>query len=223
MQFDKSWQAHLLDAQTKTLLQELNTFIRDEEKKGKTIYPARENIYAALNATAFEKVKVVILGQDPYHGPGQAHGLSFSVPRGVKLPPSLQNIFKELHSDLGLRIPSHGNLSYWAEQGVLLLNTTLTVEAGQASSHQGHGWELFTDKIIQVLSEKKEHLVFILWGSPAQKKAESVDQKKHLLLKSVHPSPLSSYRGFFGSKPFSKANDYLRSQGIKAIDWQIPD
>ncbi len=223
MQFDKSWQTHLLDAPTKTLLQELDSFIRGEEEKGKTCYPARENIFAALNSTPFEKVKVVILGQDPYHGPGQAHGLSFSVPKGVKLPPSLVNIFKELSSDLGLSQPSHGNLTSWAAQGVLLLNTTLTVEAGKAGSHHGHGWELFTDKIIQVLSEKKEHVVFILWGSPAQKKAESVDQKKHLLLKSVHPSPLSSYRGFFGSKPFSKTNDYLKSQGIKPIDWQLPD
>lgn len=223
MQFDKSWQPHLLDAQTKALLQELDVFLSSEEKKGKTIYPARENIFAALNVTAFENVKVVILGQDPYHGPGQAHGLSFSVPRGVKLPPSLQNIYKELSSDLSIPQPQHGNLLSWAKQGVLLLNTTLTVEAGLAGSHHGHGWELFTDKIIQTLSEKKEHLVFILWGSPAQKKAQSVDEKKHLLLKSVHPSPLSSYRGFFGSKPFSKTNHYLASHGITPIDWQIPD
>lgn len=200
----------------------LKQFLQDEAKNGKTIYPAAQNIFQALDATPFTKVKVVILGQDPYHGPGQAHGLCFSVQKDVPIPPSLVNIYKELKSDLGIDPPKHGNLISWAHQGILLLNNVLTVEAAKAGSHHGKGWELFTDRIVEVLNEKKENLVFILWGSPAQKKAAKVDPQKHCLIKSVHPSPLSSYRGFFGSKPFSQANDYLISKNITPIDWRIP-
>lgn len=199
----------------------LKQFLTNEAKAGKQIFPAAQNIFAALDACPFEQVKVVILGQDPYHGEGQAHGLCFSVQRGVPAPPSLVNIYKELREDVGTTSPNHGNLTDWAKQGVLLLNNVLTVEAGKAGSHHGKGWELFTDRIVELLSERREHLVFILWGTPAQKKAAKVDARKHCLIKSVHPSPLSSYRGFFGSKPFSQTNAYLKANGIKPIDWQI--
>jgi uracil-DNA glycosylase len=199
----------------------LKEFLTLEARAGKKIFPAATNIFAALDACSFEKVKVVILGQDPYHGEGQAHGLCFSVQHGVAVPPSLVNIYKELREDVGLTPPQHGNLTDWAKQGVLLLNTVLTVEAGKAGSHQGRGWELFTDRIVELLSEHRKNLVFILWGTPAQKKAAKVDPTKHHLLKSVHPSPLSAYRGFFGSKPFSQTNSYLRAQGIPPIDWQL--
>lgn len=185
------------------------------------VYPPKEDIFQALNLTPFSKVKVVIIGQDPYHGPNQAHGLSFSVKGGVKTPPSLVNIYKELESDLGIIPPKDGNLEAWAKQGVLLLNNQLTVLAAQPMSHKNLGWNEFTDKIIEVLNEEKENLVFILWGSPAQNKAKAVDVKKHHVIKSVHPSPLSSYRGFFGSKPFSKTNQFLESKGIKPIDWKL--
>jgi uracil-DNA glycosylase len=195
--------------------------LSSEVKKGKTIYPQTDEIFAALNLTPFSQVKVVILGQDPYHGQGQAHGLCFSVKRGVKPPPSLVNIFKELRDDVHFEMPNHGNLEAWARQGVLLLNNVLTVEDGKAGSHHNRDWEKFTDKIIQLLNEKRENLVFILWGSPAQKKAQAVDPTKHLILKSVHPSPLSSYRGFFGSKPFSQTNAYLKSQKLSPIDWTL--
>lgn len=204
-------------------MRKLKNFLTAEYQAGKTIYPRGEEYFAALNLTPFDKVKVVIVGQDPYHGPGQAHGLCFSVHDGVRLPPSLQNIFKELHADLGVKIPQSGSLKKWAEQGVLLLNAVLTVEDGKAASHQGRGWEEFTDKIIHVLNEEKESLVFILWGSYAQKKAAFVDRKKHLVLESVHPSPLSAHRGFFGTKPFSKTNAYLRSKGLGEIDWTLGD
>jgi len=190
-----------------------------EEKKRYTIFPQGSNIFNAFNSTPFEKVKVVILGQDPYHGPGQAHGLSFSVQHGIALPPSLQNIFKELVSDVGCEYPKSGDLSHWAHEGVLLLNTLLTVRSGEPFSHKEQGWERFTDQVIRTLSEHREHIVFILWGAPAGKKASLIDAKKHLILKAPHPSPLSSYRGFFGSKPFSRTNDYLKSQGIAPIEW----
>lgn len=200
-------------------MKDLNSFLDSEREKGKIIYPEEKNIFSAFHATPLKKVKVVIIGQDPYHGPNQAHGLSFSVNKGVKIPPSLVNIYQELKTDVGVIPPAHGDLRGWAQEGVLLLNNVLTVEASLAASHQKRGWEKFTDKVISVLNEERENLVFILWGSPAQKKAAQVNEKKHFLIKSVHPSPLSSYRGFFGSKPFSKANDYLEEKGIKTVEW----
>lgn len=221
IKLEESW-LHLLRGEfQKPYMKDLKNFLVEEAKNGKTIYPKGEDIFSAMNLTPFEDVKVVIIGQDPYHGPGQAHGLCFSVKKEVPIPPSLVNIYKELQSDLGFSPPKHGFLEAWARQGVLLLNNVLTVEKGKAGSHHNRGWELFTDKIIEMLNEKKENLVFILWGSPAQKKAQSVDPKKHFILKSVHPSPLSSYRGFFGSKPFSQTNSFLQSKGLKAVDWQI--
>lgn len=221
LKLEPSWNKLLEKDLAAPYMQELQEFLAAEAKSGKTIYPQTNDIFAALNLTPFSQVKVVILGQDPYHGPGQAHGLCFSVQKGVKPPPSLMNIFKELKTDVGFEMPEHGNLESWARQGVLLLNNVLTVEHGKAGSHHQKGWEKFTDKIVELLNEKRENLVFILWGSPAQKKAQAVDPKKHLVLKSVHPSPLSSYRGFFGSKPFSQANAYLKSQKLSPIDWSL--
>ncbi|KIM09873.1 MAG: uracil-DNA glycosylase [Sulfurovum sp. FS06-10] len=215
---EESWKKILLEEFQKPYFEALKTFLV-EEKKSHTIYPRSANIFAAFNHTSFENVEVVILGQDPYHGAGQAHGLSFSVQEGVPHPPSLQNIFKELRDDLGCAIPKNGTLSAWAKQGVFLLNTVLTVRASEANSHRNQGWENFTDAVIKTLSTQKEHLVFILWGSPAGSKASLIDSKKHLILKAPHPSPLSSYRGFFGSKPFSQSNEYLVSKGKKPIDW----
>ena len=215
---EESWKKVLLEEFQKAYFETLKTFLV-EEKKSHTIYPSGQNIFAAFEHTPFESVEVVILGQDPYHGVGQAHGLSFSVQDGVPHPPSLQNIFKELKDDLGCNIPKSGNLTAWAKQGVFLLNTVLTVRASEANSHRNQGWENFTDAVIKTLSTQKEHLVFILWGSPAGAKASLIDGKKHLILHAPHPSPLSSYRGFFGSKPFSKSNDYLVSKGKKPINW----
>ena len=216
-----SWESHLSLELKSPYMQELLEFLALEEKSGKKIYPPKENVFEAFRLTPFEDVKVVIIGQDPYHGEGQAHGLCFSVQKNVKIPPSLVNIFKELESDLGIKIPKHGCLESWARQGVLLLNNVLTVEEGKAGSHHQKGWEKFTDKVIEILNQEKENLVFILWGSPAQKKARNVDEKKHLVLKSVHPSPLSVYRGFLGSKPFSQANAYLKKKGVPEINWSI--
>lgn len=221
IKIDSSWKPHLQQEFATERMQKLNRFLSAEHDAGKTIYPLNDEYFAAMNLTPFDKVKVVIVGQDPYHGPGQAHGLCFSVREGVRFPPSLRNIFKEMHDDIGVEIPAQGSLTKWAQQGVLLLNAVLTVEDGKAAAHQGKGWEEFTDKIIHVLNEEKEHLVFILWGSYAQKKAAFVDRKKHLVLESVHPSPLSAHRGFFGTKPFSKTNAYLKSQGIGEIDWNL--
>lgn len=221
IKLETSWKKHLKEEFSKPYMVQLKQFLVEQKKQGKTIYPPGSKIFAAFDATPFEKVKVVVLGQDPYHGPGQAHGLAFSVPEGVRFPPSLRNILKELNDDLGLPMPKSGNLSKWAHEGVLLLNAVLTVEAGKANSHQGKGWEQFTDAAIQHLNAEKKNLVFILWGSYAQKKAAFVDKKKHLILQSVHPSPLSSHRGFFGSKPFSKTNKYLESKDIKPIDWSL--
>ena len=215
---EESWKMVLKEEFQKPYFETLKTFLV-EEKKLHTIYPSGQNIFAAFEHTPFESVEVVILGQDPYHGVGQAHGLSFSVQDGVPHPPSLQNIFKELKDDLGCNIPKSGNLTAWAKQGVFLLNTVLTVRASEANSHRNQGWENFTDAVIKTLSTQKEHLVFILWGSPAGAKASLIDGKKHLILRAPHPSPLSSYRGFFGSKPFSKSNDYLVAKGKKPIDW----
>ena len=199
----------------------LKQFLESERTQGKVIYPKGSEWFAALDQTPFDAVRVVILGQDPYHGEGQAHGLCFSVKDGVRPPPSLVNIYKELQSDLGMKPSKTGNLTAWAKQGVLLLNSVLTVEAGRAASHQAKGWELFTDRIIRMLNDEKQNLVFILWGAYAQKKAAFVDRSKHLVILSAHPSPLSAHNGFFGSKPFSRCNEYLLAQGLKPIDWAI--
>lgn len=199
----------------------LKAFLQSEKQAGKVIFPPGSEIFNALNHTPFEEVKVVILGQDPYHGPGQAHGLCFSVQPGVKIPPSLLNIYKELVADIGIEMPSHGYLDAWAKQGVLLLNAVLTVEQANAGAHQGKGWEQFTDQVIQRLNEEREHLVFLLWGSYAQKKGQFIDREKHLVLHAPHPSPLSAHRGFLGCRHFSQANAYLQSQGKTGINWQV--
>ncbi len=200
----------------------LKEFLREQKDHRKVIYPNSNNWFNAFNSTPFDKVKVVILGQDPYHGPGQAHGLCFSVLPGIPFPPSLQNIFRELGQDLGIPAPAHGCLQHWADQGVLLLNATLTVERHRAGSHQGKGWEQFTDFAVQSLEKARDDLVFMLWGSYAQRKGEFVDPRRHLVLKSPHPSPLSAHRGFFGSRHFSRANQWLEEHGKPPIDWSIP-
>lgn len=200
----------------------LKQFLVAEKAAGKRIFPPGSLWFHALDTTPLDQVRVVILGQDPYHGPGQAHGLCFSVQPGVRVPPSLVNIYKELHDDLGIAAPNHGHLEAWAKQGVLLLNSVLTVEAHRAASHQGKGWERFTDAVIRLVEARDQPVVFILWGSYAQRKAAFVDQSKHLVLKSPHPSPLSAHNGFFGSRPFSKANRFLEQQGMTPIDWQVP-
>jgi uracil-DNA glycosylase len=216
-----SWQAVIGDQFTQPHMVRLKAFLQQEKQAGKIIYPPGLQIFNAFNHTPFDQVRVVIIGQDPYHGPGQAHGLSFSVPVNLKpLPPSLQNIDKELASDLGIEQPAHGDLTAWAQQGVLLLNATLTVEAAQAGSHQQRGWESFTDATITALNQQRDGLVFILWGSYAQKKGAVIDGQRHLILKSPHPSPLSAHRGFFGSKPFSATNLYLQQQGQQPVDWR---
>lgn len=202
-------------------MQKLAAFLEAETKSGKRIFPERENFFHALNITPLADVKVVIIGQDPYHGDGQAHGLSFSVQPGMDVPPSLRNMYKELEDDVGATHPGHGFLEGWAEQGVLMLNAVLSVEAHKAGSHQKKGWEKFTDRIIDELNRHHDGLVFILWGSHAQKKGAGIDRSRHLVLEGPHPSPLSSYRGFFGSKPFSQANAYLEAQGKTPIDWQL--
>jgi len=217
---EESWKnvlANQFDASYFSLLKE---FLVDEKSKFR-IFPPGSQIFNAFNFTPFNRVKVVLLGQDPYHGPGRAHGLCFSVPDGIVKPPSLQNILKELNTDLGISIPLSGNLEKWAKQGVLLLNATLTVRAHQAGSHQNKGWESFTDAAIKALAEQREHLVFILWGNYAQAKEALIDSSKHLVLKTVHPSPMSVTRGFFGCRHFSKTNEYLRHHGIPEIDWRL--
>ncbi|MBB6523699.1 uracil-DNA glycosylase [Pseudoteredinibacter isoporae] len=222
VQLDPSWKALLENEFEQTYMQQLGDFLRAEKAAGKIIFPPGPQMFNALNSTPFEKVKVVVLGQDPYHGPGQAHGLSFSVPPGVRIPPSLLNIYKEIERDLGLPVPNHGCLQSWAEQGVLLLNATLSVQQANAGSHQNKGWEQFTDRIVQLLSEQREGLVFLLWGSYAQKKGRVIDGQKHCVLKSVHPSPLSAHRGFLGCGHFSATNNYLLQRGQAAIDWSVP-
>lgn len=214
-----SWNKYLEPEFNKPYMVELFEFLKHERDEDKIIYPNEDEYFAALNATPFEKVKVIILGQDPYHGTSQAHGLSFSVREGVALPPSLRNIFKELQADLGRPAPSSGDLTFWANQGVLLLNSVLSVEAGKASSHANKGWERFTDKIIEQLSNHRTQLVFVLWGAYAQKKGLLINSEKHYVIKSPHPSPLSAYRGFFGSAPFSRINQYLTSSNQPTIDW----
>lgn len=219
---EKSWNELLKPEFNMPYMTKLNSFIQTEKSKNKTVYPNESLIFNALNSTPFNDVKVVILGQDPYHGENQAHGLSFSVLPGIKIPPSLRNIYKEMSQDLNIVMPEHGCLQSWAEQGVLLLNATLTVEKNNAGSHQKKGWEQFTDRIIELLNEKREGLVFLLWGSYAHKKGQLIDTKKHLVLSAPHPSPLSAHRGFFGTKHFSKANTYLEKRNIKPIQWQLP-
>jgi len=201
--------------------QELQSFVAAEREAG-PVYPATGDVFAALHLTPLAQVKVVILGQDPYHGPRQAHGLCFSVPEGVPLPPSLRNVYRELNDDLGLPIPRSGDLTPWARRGVLLLNTTLTVRAGAAASHQGHGWEVFTDQVIRAVSAKPETVVFILWGAHARKKRALVDRSRHVVIESAHPSPLSAHNGFFGSRPFSRANAALVAAGRDPVDWSLP-
>ena len=217
-----SWQDVLADEFEKPYYHSLRDFLKKEYRTQK-IHPDMYHIFEALELTPYEKVKVVILGQDPYHGANQAHGLSFSVQPGVKIPPSLNNIYKELQSDLGIKPVNHGNLVSWAKPGVLLLNTVLTVREGQAYSHRGQGWERLTDTIIEKLNEREQPVVFILWGKPAQEKMKMIDKSKHIILTSSHPSPLSAHRGFLGSKPFSKTNDALLALGEQPIDWQLPE
>jgi uracil-DNA glycosylase len=216
-----SWKARVGDHLQRPEMLALSAFLRDEKARGKRIYPPGPRIFAALDATPFEQVKVVILGQDPYHGPGQAHGLCFSVLPGMPPPPSLQNIFKEIQADLGIAPPGHGCLLPWARQGVLLLNAVLTVEDGQAGAHQGKGWEGFTDAVVQALDREREGLVFMLWGSYAQAKGKLL-QGRHCVLRAPHPSPLSAHRGFFGCQHFSKANRWLQGAGLAPIDWSLP-
>lgn len=217
-----NWQTVLGAERKKPYFQQILSTIEQERASGKTVYPANRDIFAAFQSTPFEQVRVVIIGQDPYHGPGQAHGLCFSVQEGVPFPPSLQNIFKELEADIGMTKPAHGCLQPWAEQGVLLLNTVLSVRAGQAHSHKDLGWEQFTDAVIAEINLQRQGVIFLLWGSHAQKKGASIDSRKHTVLRAPHPSPLSAHRGFFGCKHFSKTNEILRSRGEKEIDWSIP-
>lgn len=220
---EPGWLAVLDQEFEKDYMKSLKSFLQQEKETGALVYPKGADIFNALNTTPFDEVKVVILGQDPYHGVGQAHGLSFSVQRGVTVPPSLKNIYKELETDVeGFKTPNHGNLTYWAEQGVLLLNATLTVRATEAGSHQNRGWEIFTDEVIKSLSDKRTHIVFLLWGKYAQQKVALIDQTKHYVLTAAHPSPFSAYNGFFGSKHFSKANQLLIQNNLKPIDWNLP-
>ncbi|MEE2774125.1 MAG: uracil-DNA glycosylase [Pseudomonadota bacterium] len=216
---EETWKKKLKQEFDSDYMKELSLFLRTEKKEGKILYPPAHLIFKCFYYTPFDQVKVVVLGQDPYHGPGQAQGLSFSISNGEKKPPSLINIFKELESDLNIMQPPDGDLKSWAKQGVLLLNSCLTVQAGRPGSHQGRGWERFTDKALKLLSEKKSNLVFILWGKSARRKSTFLDKNKHLIIESVHPSPFSAHYGFFGSKPFSQTNNYLKKNGIKPIDW----
>jgi uracil-DNA glycosylase len=218
VKIEPSWKKVLQEEFGKPYFEELTNFVR-EEYGSKTVFPPPKDIFKAFDLCPFDKVKVVILGQDPYHGPNQAHGLCFSVNQGVPMPPSLQNIYKEIQSDIGGEIPSHGNLKHWAEQGVFLLNAILSVVAGMPTSHQNKGWETFTDEVIRIISDKKDHIVFMLWGAYAQSKEWMIDGSKHLVLKAPHPSPLSASRGFFGCKHFSKANEFLKEKGVGEIKW----
>lgn len=223
VQMPEDWKLALIDELTSQNMDNLREFLKQEYGSGKSIYPKASQMFNAFNLTPLSNVKVVILGQDPYHGPGQAMGLSFSVPKMIPMPPSLRNIVKEMADDIGTVPPKHGDLTHWAQQGVLLLNASLTVEEGMAGSHQGKGWEQFTDAVIDVVNKQTSNTVFILWGSKAKLKGKFIDTEKHLILSAVHPSPLAANRGgFFGSKPFSKANEYLVQHGKKAIDWQLP-
>lgn len=222
LKLEASWQAVLKDEFEQDYMQQLRAFLQAQRQAGKQIYPPGRLIFNAFNSTPLDKVRVVILGQDPYHNPGQAHGLCFSVLPGVAPPPSLLNIYKELQRDVGFTPPDHGCLQHWAEQGVLMLNAVLTVERFKAASHQGKGWERFTDKVISVLNQSSESLVFLLWGSYAQKKGQFISRSRHLVLESAHPSPLSAYRGFLGNAHFSKTNAWLQQHSLAEIDWQLP-
>ena len=222
VKMEPSWKRRLAGEFDKPYMEKLRAYLKHEMDAGKKIYPKPTEWFAAFDHTPFDKVKVVILGQDPYHGPGQAHGLCFSVKPGVPAPPSLVNIYKELKSDLGIEPPGHGFLESWADQGVLLLNSVLTVQNGKAAAHQKRGWEEFTDRAIHLLNDEREHIVFLLWGAYAQKKGAFIDRKKHLVIESPHPSPLSASRGFLGSRQFSKVNKYLEAHGEKPIDWRLP-
>ena len=222
MTLNNDWDEILKDEWQKPYLQGLFAFLHKDYDEH-TVYPPKRDVFNALKYTSFENVKAVIIGQDPYHGPNQAHGLCFSVLKGVTPPPSLQNIYKELADDIGFKIPSHGQLSKWAEQGILMLNTVLTVRRGQANSHKGMGWEIFTDRVISELNKKETPVVFLLWGSPAKQKAQIITNPIHIKLTCVHPSPLSAYRGFFGCKHFSKTNELLIKNGLTPIDWQIEE
>lgn len=219
-QIESSWKEVLQNEFSAPYFATLKEFLLEEKKKF-VIYPPGKLIFNAFNHTPFGQVRVVILGQDPYHGKGQAHGLCFSVPEGITPPPSLVNIFKELHDDLGIPVPNHGNLVKWADQGILLLNATLTVRANQAGSHQGKGWEQFTDAVIRKISEQRTGIIFLLWGKYAQAKEEIIDMRKHYVLKAAHPSPFSAYNGFFGCKHFSRANELLQRHGLTPIDWRV--
>jgi len=221
VKIEESWKEILKQEFDKPYFQQIPLHLKTEKSQGKTIYPPGSLIFNAFNTTPIDKIKVVIIGQDPYHGPNQAHGLCFSVQSGVPPPPSLINIFKELQDDIGMQIPRHGNLTKWAEQGVFLLNASLTVRAGEPMSHSKIGWATFTDSVIKKISDHNKHVVFLLWGKFAQDKKILIDETKHLILKSAHPSPLSAYAGFFGCKHFSKANAYLISKGIDPVDWSL--
>ena len=218
---DESWKIELIDEFNSTYMSELRVFLKKQLLLKKKIYPPMNKIFNAFNLTPLDKVKVVIVGQDPYHGEGQANGLSFSVEEFMKIPPSLQNIFRELFTDLRLTSPQNGNLEYWAKQGVLMLNSSLTVEKGMPGSHQGKGWEKFTNKVLKIINEKKHNIVFILWGKKAQEKGDFLDRDRHLVIESVHPSPFSVHNGFFGSKPFSKINRYLNANDLPPINWNL--
>lgn len=221
VELPQHWHPQLAEQLALPYWQQLQEFVRNERKQH-TVFPAEKNVFAALRLTPFDEVRVVILGQDPYHGVDQANGLAFSVEPGIAFPPSLRNIFKELHSDLGIEPPPHGNLRYWAKQGVLLLNTTLTVRQGEAASHSRHGWETFTDAIIALLNERGKPIVFVLWGAHAQGKRQLITAPAHLIITAPHPSPLSVHRGFFGSRPFSAINDAIFNHGFPKIDWGLP-
>jgi uracil-DNA glycosylase len=222
IKLEAGWKHALREEFDKPYMQELSEFLRQEKTAGKEIYPPGALIFNALDSTPLDRVKVVIIGQDPYHGPGQAHGLCFSVQPGEATPPSLLNIYKELKRDLNIDIAAHGCLQHWAEQGVLLLNTSLTVERGNAGAHAGKGWQYFTDRVIEVVSEQRPHLVFLLWGKHAQSKERLIDPTKHLILRSPHPSPLSAHRGFIGNGHFSRSNKFLAQHGLTPIDWALP-
>jgi len=223
IQLDVSWKHFLEPEFRKSYMISLKNFLQKEIKQGKTIYPQGRHVFSAMNSTPFEQIKIVIIGQDPYHGPNQAHGLCFSVQPGMKKPPSLINIFKELKEDLNIPYPSHGYLKHWTDQGVFLLNNVLTVEKNRAASHVGKGWEMFTDRIIEIINQQKKGVIFLLWGKFAQNKGHSIDQQKHLVLTSSHPSPFSAHRGFFGCQHFSKANQYLKEHNKEPIGWALPD
>jgi uracil-DNA glycosylase len=222
VQLEASWLAVLGEEFDKPYMRDLKVFLQREKRAGKRIFPPGRLFFNAFEHTPLSRVRVVILGQDPYHGPGQAHGLCFSVPPGVGIPPSLANIYRELEHELGITMPAHGCLEHWADQGVLLLNSVLSVECARAASHQGRGWEQFTDRVVETVNARCEHVVFMLWGSYAQRKGAHIDTSRHLVLKAPHPSPLSAHRGFFGCGHFTAANDYLQRHGRGTVDWRLP-